>query len=227
MTKPVSAGGLRSGKSVSCGCERDKAAFKDITGQTFNRLTAVRRVQNDKYGKTQWLFECECGKTSIAPPHKVKSGRIQSCGCLRVERLTAAIAKHGKHKSRAYKAWEGFKQRCFNSNNPEYHNYGGRGITVCDRWLEFAAFYADMGEPPSAKHSIDRIDNEGNYEPGNCRWATPTEQARNRRVNHAIEYKGETKCMTEWAEHLGMPITTLRGRLRTGWTVEDAFEIPV
>lgn len=136
---------------------------------------------------------------------------------------------HGMSYTGEHHAWLGMKQRCYNENNPKYPLYGGRGIRVCDRWLDsFEAFYEDMGDRPSDSHSLDRIDNDGNYEPDNCRWATPKQQARNRSTNHDITYRGETKTLKEWAKELGMNRITLFTRLeRLGWDVEKAFTEPV
>jgi hypothetical protein len=119
--------------------------------------------------------------------------------------------------------------RCNNPNNPQYHDYGGRGIRVCDRWggdNGFANFIADIGRRPSNKHSIERIDNDGNYEPDNCRWATRSEQQRNRRVNRLLTYNGHTMCVAELADHLGISHAVIRSRLAQGWTVEEIFAIP-
>lgn len=118
--------------------------------------------------------------------------------------------------------------RCTNNRRKEWPRYGGRGVRVCERWLEsFGAFLADVGLRPSTKHSLDRIDNDGNYEPGNCRWATATAQHRNRRDNYRITYRGQTYTRDEWSERTGIHRDTLRGRLRRGWTVEAALTRPV
>ncbi len=128
--------------------------------------------------------------------------------------------KHGhsprKGQSPTYNSWCGMKHRC---TDLEYQNYGGRGITVCDRWLKFENFFEDMGERPEGM-TLDRIDNDGDYKPGNCRWATRKEQHRNRSDNHLLTFKGETHCMSEWAEVLRVPRDRIRGRIRNGWTVE-------
>jgi len=119
-------------------------------------------------------------------------------------------------------------QRCYNHQRKNYDRYGGRGITVCKRWREaFAAFLEDMGEPPTQQHSIDRINNDGNYEPGNCRWATALEQSRNSHHNVTLSYNGETMCISEWAEKLNMAYSALYFRIAGGWSVERAFSQPV
>lgn len=127
-----------------------------------------------------------------------------------------------------YRCWVHIRTRCFNPNTPDWPRYGGRGITMCDRWYEsFEAFCEDMGERPDG-HSIDRIDNHGNYSPENCRWVVKKEQCRNRRSNKVLEYKGESRSLAEWAETLNLPYDVVKQRINTmGWTVEKAFETPV
>lgn len=123
-----------------------------------------------------------------------------------------------------FRAWWDMKHRCFNSDNPRWMDYGGRGITVCDRWKDsFRNFFQDMGKRPSSKHSLDRIDNDGNYTPENCRWATKTQQLRNTRRNIKYTYNGETLCISEWAERTGLLATTIFTRLKRGWPIEDAL----
>jgi len=119
------------------------------------------------------------------------------------------------------------RQRCYNKSDEKFPIYGGRGIVVSERWKDFQNFLDDMGERPSSHHSLDRIDTNGNYEPGNCRWATQTEQQRNRRNNRLITYNGQTKCVREWEDFLGFHVGTLQARLLHGWTVEDAFTRPI
>lgn len=126
------------------------------------------------------------------------------------------LKKHGKHDTTEYHIWEGIKQRCTNPKNPKYQNYGGRGIRVCERWHTFENFYADMGNRPSLKHSIDRLDVNGNYDPANCRWATITEQARNSTTNHIVEWEGKSMCLAEVAEVTGVPYKLLLSRLDGG-----------
>jgi hypothetical protein len=133
---------------------------------------------------------------------------------------------HGMSYSRPYGIWRSMKERCLNKNSPAWRHYGGRGITVCDRWMEFENFYADMGDPPAGME-LDRIDNDGPYTKENCRWATIKQQGRNRRTNRMITFRGETKCVTEWAESLGMRPSALIHRLDKGWPVEEAMTAPL
>lgn len=131
-------------------------------------------------------------------------------------------------RSPEYIIWQQMKKRCFNASNPAYHNYGGRGIVVCARWRnDFAAFLDDMGKRPSEQHSLDRINNDGNYEPGNCRWATGKEQMNNCRINVFVEFNGKTQTLVQWARELGLPDYLPSARLRHGWTVERALTSPV
>jgi hypothetical protein len=135
--------------------------------------------------------------------------------------------KHGKHESPVYNAWHGMKQRCLNPNNPRYKDYGGRGIKIHDAWLEFVDFYKDMGDCPVGR-LLDRIDNNGNYEPNNCRWATPREQQNNMRSNKMITFNGIRQTTTQWARDLDINPSTLFKRLnRSKWTVERALSIHV
>ena len=148
----------------------------DLNGETFGRLTVVTRAINDEHGNTQWRCRCTCGNRCTVRASSLTGGRTHSCGC---DRDTSAT-KHGMSRTPEYRAWCSMRQRCENSGHPDYPAYGGRGITVDPRWDDFLTFLADMGPRPHGT-SLDRIDNERGYGPGLCRWATPTEQARNRR----------------------------------------------
>lgn len=177
---------LTSGANRSCGCE----VFNDLTNQTFGRWTARWPAGRTGQGATYWLCSCECGKLGTVKSGKLISGRSKSCGCLMRELASARIKlyipqlRHGHarkgHITRTHSIWMGMNSRCNNPNREKYKDYGARGIKVCERWHKFENFLADMGEAPRGL-SIDRFpDPDGNYEPGNCRWATPKQQAANR-----------------------------------------------
>lgn len=191
----------------------------NIIGVRFGRLTAIRSAGKTKNRAYAYLFACDCGRTIKALGANARSGTTKSCGCLKTEMLRARTV-HGATRNREitkeYRIWTAMKTRCLNPKNNHYHRYGGRGIRICERWLGktgFANFLADMSGRPSPRHSIDRIDNDGNYEPGNCRWATRVEQARNTSRTILVTHAGETMPMTEWAKRLQMDTNLLRDRL--------------
>lgn len=177
--KVAVAADVRRGKIVACGCRKGPV----IAGERYGRLSAIVRIGN-RGTDSLWQFQCDCGETTNATTHDVKSGNKRSCGCLKLEKTierNKARAKYSirHHTTGEIEIWRNMHQRC---GNPDVHNferYGGRGIKVCERWDDFENFIADMGLRPSRKYSIDRIDNDGNYEPSNCRWATASEQRRN------------------------------------------------
>lgn len=150
----------------------------DHSGETHDYWTIVRYSYTDKDRKRRYLVKCKCGVEAVMNIKRILNGESKSCGCRNIENHTT----HNRSRNRIYGAWLNMKGRCTNPKSHKWPYYGGRGITVCDRWLtDFKAFAADMGEPPTVKHSIDRINNDGNYEPGNCRWATIAQQSSNRR----------------------------------------------
>lgn len=198
----------------------------DLTGQTFNRWTVIERAENTPQGQAQWRCRCECGTERVLKSIVIRRGISQSCGCLKLEILRARLTKHGhspvSRSSPTYNAWAGMVQRCTNPRTTIWSDYGGRGITVCERWLDFRSFLEDMGERPDGL-TLDRIDNNRGYEPGNCRWTDGYTQANNRRNNVALTHNGETHNVSEWARILGIKVDTIHMRLRRGRTTADAL----
>lgn len=195
----------------------------DLTGQKFHMLTAIKFI-GTRHGNAYWECACDCGNHAEAPGCGLKSGANKSCGCLRNKRLGDSSRTHGRTQTKEYIAWLNMLARCGNRNNTAYQDYGGRGITVCQRWRDsFEAFLADMGQAPSPEHTIDRKDNSGNYEPENCRWATKTEQGRNKRNNRLLAHDGRVMSISQWAEWTGIPRCTIKQRLKRGWSVTEAL----
>lgn len=213
---------LTEAQTTSCGCGR----VHDISGQRFGRLVAITRTGSDAFRNATWLCRCDCGATKGVPTNPLVSGGTLSCGCQGRDSRVAAQTKHGMHKSSEYRIWQSMIQRCHRPSSSNYVRYGQRGIAVCDRWRKsFEAFYADMGKRPRA-HSIDRIDNSGNYEPGNCRWATQTQQCNNRRGNRILTALGRSMTVAEWSRELDIAEDVIRYRVRSGWDAERILGTP-
>ena len=193
-------------------------------GTKFGKLTVLGEGEpSGKRGVRTLLCRCDCGATTSPTLENLrKDNGTRSCGCEKrsvLERQQAAGRTHGMRHTRVYGIWHGMKQRCLNPNAKEYKWYGGRGIKVCDSWIDsFEAFYADMGDPPSDQHSIERRDVNGDYTPNNCCWATRVEQSNNMRNNVIIEHGGRSQTLTQWARELSTPRATLYYRYMHGWT---------
>lgn len=203
----------------------------EITGDRYGKLVALRRGSKNKYNRFNWYFRCDCGNIIELDANLARTGNTKSCGCYHAEALSLHKTTHGFTKDGTvrteYRIWGLMKDRCGNPRTPSYKNYGGRGIAVCERWLNFENFYADMGPRPSLQHSIDRIDVNGNYEPGNCRWALPSVQGSNRRNNLLITWNSETMTASQWGCFLGVSGKVLDARLRRGWDFEVAVYTPM
>ena len=195
--------------------------FIDLTSQKFGRLIVVERAGR-RNGRTRWKCKCACGKNVIVDAYCLKSANTQSCGCLHRDLCIARSTKHGMARTPTYRSWWAMRQRCRHKSQSSYPNYGGRGILICERWDKFSAFLADMGQRPYG-HTLDRIDNFGNYEPGNCKWSTRLQQASNTRRNFNITFNGQTLTCSEWERRLGAGAGTLKSRLYRGWPLEKAM----
>lgn len=197
-----------------------------IIGRRFGRLIVVS-YSHSADRQTHWNCACDCGVICIAGRSELVVGRRKSCGCLVLELRKTRWFKHGKSNLTEHYIWMGMISRCHRPENEAYYKYGGRGICVCDRWREsFEAFLSDMGPRPSRAASVDRIDNSGNYEPSNCRWATARQQSRNTRTNVWLEFNGRRQIMADWANELGVPSARICRRLKQGWSVEQALMAP-
>jgi len=190
----------------------------NLVGQKFGKLTVLKYAYNDSHGKKKWLCWCECGQKTIVSTSDLKGGHTKSCGCTNIKHGQ----KMGGKTSPTYISWYHMIDRCTNHDCPAYSNYGGRGILVCEEWLQFANFLKDMGERPP-NYQIDRIDNTKGYYKENCRWTTPKQNSRNRRNNHTIEYNGTTKALIEWAEQIRVAADTIRSRINRGWSIEKTL----
>lgn len=210
---------------------------KDILGIQFGRLTAIQLdIEKSTKERSYWLCKCSCGNPNIKSIYlyQLTSGKTKSCGCLQNEpRYKKPKKQHQKtKKSRLYSIWDGMKQRCHNENNKRFADYGGRGIEVCSEWIDdfntFEKWSLDNGY--SENLTIDRMDNDGDYKPNNCRWATPKEQSRNMRNNKIIKYQGKEYCFIELLEQFGLQddYSTIATRIdKLNWSVEEAINIPI
>jgi len=190
----------------------------DLSGKRFGKLIAIERIGR-KGSFALWVFRCDCGNEKQATTQLVMRGHTQSCGCLQLESKRANATTHGQSGSLTYRRWCSMYNRCMNPKQGSYKRYGGAGIAICDRWRTFESFLKDMGECPPG-HTLDRKESAGNYEPGNCRWATPKQQANNTKNSLFITYKEKTQTLKEWAEELGLNYATIYRRYRHGYPTE-------
>ena len=196
-----------------------------VIGEKYNHLTVVGDGGIDKWKKTLGVFKCDCGNNVTLSLSDVKRGHNQSCGCIQKIKVAESQRTHGKTGTPEYKAWATMKQRCFNPKNPRKKTYSQRGITVCTRWVSsFENFFEDMGERPSPEHSLERRDNDGNYEPSNCYWATELEQQKNTTRNVKLEYKGRVMIQAEWARELNTNPKYIEHHLKNGKNFNWIYE---
>jgi hypothetical protein len=204
------------------------AARMTLVGHRYGKLEVLGEAP--RKANRHWYCRCDCGATTTVAHSNLRNGHTTSCGCQRAITTTSVKTIHGRSKTTEHNIWWGMIVRCTNPKVKKYDRYGGRGIKVCERWTSFEHFFEDMGYRPSAKHSVDRIDNNGDYEPSNCRWATPTEQAVNKQHYLGKEYTwaGKTQALVGWSKDLGMSCGVLRWRIMVqGWPLERAFTKPI
>ena len=198
----------------------------DVIGKKFHRLTVLCRNGNSKNHSKQYLCRCDCGTEKTIIGIYLLDGRVKSCGCFNREATGNRHRTHNMTHTRLFSIWQNMNTRCSNEKCSEYHNYGGRGITVCEDWKnDFLSFYKwAVANGYDDSLSIDRIDNNRNYEPSNCRWATKKLQANNTRVNHLFTYEGETRTIAEWSELKNINYKKLWSRIKRNWPEEKIFE---
>ncbi len=204
-------------------------ALQFLVGQRFGRLVVVKAIGLNRHNKRMWRCQCACGAMTTVVAGKLNGGRTSSCGCLRRETAQRLGRKNRTHghappgaATRTYRTWKTMRERCRNPHHHAYAQYGGRGITVCDRWDDFAQFLADMGERP-LNTSIERIDNDGNYEPSNCRWASAKDQMLNRRgTQRLVDLDDRPISLRDIAHHLAMPRATLTAYLKRSGVLRSA-----
>lgn len=204
----------------------------DLTGQRFGRLLVLGRGESRKRPDTgtiqYWICKCDCGAIVEPRGNDLKSGKTQSCGCYQRDRAKAYHTTHGLFYTRLHTIWTGMKQRCYNPQEKCFERYGGRGITVCEEWQSFEPFFEwAVTHGYTDDLTIDRIDNDGDYCPENCRWATRKEQTNNYSRNHRVTYDGETHTVAEWGEILRLPKSVMYDRIRRGWSMERIATTPM
>lgn len=210
----------------------------DLTGNRYGRLLVLRRegTRRSPCGSTKvlWRCLCDCGNETVVAGSELKTGKTKSCGCYHKETIAEigrSSRKHGdSQNSRLYTIWSGIIQRCQYPKHVEFYRYGGRGISVCDEWRDYSNFKnwaIETGYNDNDKLSIDRVDNDGDYSPDNCKWSTVIEQSNNRSSNVYLTYNGETKTVSQWARDVGIKRDTLAARINRGWDIGKALYTPV
>lgn len=203
--------------------EKKRTIAADLSGQRFGRWVVEACVQDGSPGRIHWWCICDCGTRKMVAQPSLRRGISKSCGCLIVD----THRTHGQTKQSEFRIWDQMKQRCLNPKHKNYSYYGGRGIRIHEDWLRsFVAFLEAVGSRPSTRHSLDRINVNGNYEPGNVRWATKKEQGRNIRRNRLVTANDKTQTLADWADETGLPYNTIYSRLRLGWSDDRIVNEP-
>lgn len=200
--------------------------FKDLTGQKFGRLTVIKRGENTNLGLARWVCKCDCGNEALVPGSSLRNGHTTSCGCYKQEVVKTCSITHGMRHTRIYGIWTDIKSRCYNPNTNRHNVYFDRNIEMCEEWnSDFQCFYDwSMANGYTDELTIDRIDNDKGYSPDNCRWITNKENARNKRNNRYITYKGKTQCLSAWCEELGLNYKRVHAKIvYQGFDIERAF----
>lgn len=212
---------IKGGESVS--------HVKDLSGMKFNRWTVIKRGKNTMRGQATWLCRCDCGTIREVAGADLRNNKSKSCGCLQKEVAGDTNRTHGKSFSRLHRIWRGMKSRCENPKNFKASRYHDRGIAVCKEWHEFIRFYEwAVNNGYSDELSIDRIDNDKDYSPENCKWSNAVEQANNKSTNHMLTYKGKRQSMSMWSKEIGIPYGALRSRInQRHWSTEKALSTPL
>lgn len=203
-----------------------------VPGERFARLVVLHLSDTSTPGNIEYLCQCDCGNFTLLTKSELRRGGTKSCGCLRKSQRPPLRMTHGYTSNgitpKEYKIWIGIKTRTMCQTHRSYQYYGARGIKICDRWINsFENFYSDMGPMPTPKHTIERIDNDGHYEPLNCIWATQNQQSNNKRSSRLITYQGKTQNVQRWSEELNIPRYIIFNRLNAGWKIEAIFTVPI
>lgn len=198
--------------------------LQNLVGRKYNQLTVLEYGGSRQFSKSRestWKCRCVCGKELVVAQRYLVTGGTKSCGCI----VGKHKRTHGATGTTEYRAWDAMRRRCNDAGDTRYPGYGGRGIRVCERWMKFENFIADMGIRPSADHSLDRYpNNDGNYEPGNCRWATRVQQSNNRRSSRTLTINGQTKTYAQWERQVGLPAGRIFKRLKIGWSPDEVLQ---
>jgi hypothetical protein len=201
-----------------------------LVGQRFGKLLVIKFSHVNRHKQSLWVCKCDCGNTKCILSNNLRSGRSNSCGCVTKDNALVSTYKHGcsNGKNKLYNCWKAITQRTTNKSNKGYKNYGGRGIKICKRWTGkngFINFSEDMGSKPSPRHSIERVNNNGDYCPENCRWATRKEQNSNTRRSKNITFEGKTQTIREWCIELGLTKGSVQYRLKVGKPIEEVLKV--